>query len=815
MSHSVDPPQDSSDYSSWNDGLPSEQSVSPDPTRPWVSSDPESVGETMSPANRDRSSASLHEESDQSQSEQDISGNGQDGESPSAESVGPIKEQYKPEYWYSLHGHDWQYRLPMTSLGTVIDEQGLARLEALANTADPDSTFDPLNLAEAEYHDIDSLTEAISTTRQVPDPPFPDSVSVHQILLDIDYGTVNEPAAEEGITAAFGYLLREYLLGIARKLPIATQRSSSPAFITEDGNTTDPSSLQDLLRSKIQEENDVFMGGRPHIDVIVGKSSFEIRATGTRIENLAAVWEALAEGFSTPRLIYHHDNLSFGGGAATLMHQAQIMVEALKKRHQVYAGALWHNDLTLRTGLNGATLAPLDISHEAHRVYPAMNRLAAKLHPNSGKVRHAFHATHPSLMGIGFTQVPRPMSLEELLEETSSYVLSHSEAGSLETDDAQALMSTVFPLSVNGAISAELFSRIVAQLLNEKVGEAATLRADRYVYGDDIVIALAATGDWNVKDARSVVRLMFGIDGHDGDPQAHPVYHEEHLPDHHIAEFIDAYTLDGYIERLLFMRRIESESASPERVRGELERAFSQLHIPQALVDSELSALFPPLVEAHLMMFYYGSGSGMDFPPALEVDDLARSFYEDDGEYFLGRYPAQPGRSPFLAPDRLSISERGLSVEWFETRNPTSPLTRRIAFTWGEVRAWINIGEAIALMDHAGRVMFIVPTLFDRVGPLYELLRGWEKKLSADGVIMRRGGERQLRAHVRDAIAQTVAKAHRENKRQEVLAVESNSRSSVTYRPPSQPQTAWSFTQSLAGLAVVIVGSFYLWQWGM
>lgn len=600
--------------------------------------------------------------------------------------------EYQVGYWYNLYGHDWQYAQPL-----------------------------PIPSSEGGQSEGQSL--------------IPES-ALHYVCLCVEYGAIDEPPADEGILATFGYLLRSYLRSTvnAERFP--------------------------------EEAEETVTGEVPQIDVRVGKSLFEIEVSGTEIAQIAYVWEKLAEVFHSPNIIYHADQLVMGGQAAELVRETQVMLTALQKRHEVYTGTLWHNDLFIRTGLNGATLAPLDITHVPHRVHPAITRLAAHLNPSGGKTRHTFQATDPALMGVGFRQPPAPMDIEDFLDNAPE--LAYSQAGSLETDDGQALISTVFPVTPSGFIASDAFGQIVAQLLREVTGDRTELRGEVYLRGDHLVLTLAIAGDWSVEDARAVVATMYGVQSTDSFPakdedEAHslppriPAYSEECLPDHRLAEAIDSYVFSGVPEHILFMRRIENDSPSPELVRDHLKQAFSSAHIPEPLARGELAVLFPPLLPEHLFMGRYGSGQGAAFPPSLEVEDISRSFHAVEGQHFACRIPSKPGEFAFFAPHRLTVSDDFIVQEWYEDTRPQSALCRRIALAWGEVRAWVSIGEAIALVDHAGRALFVIPTLYDRVGELYDALGEFERRVARQGAVVARGGEYELREIVRGVVAQQVA----------------------------------------------------------
>lgn len=619
----------------------------------------------------------------------------------SASDTFPQPPSYEHGAWYSPHGHDWQY-------------------------VDPKEPRDEVSWLLKQSFPREGIGDDLS--------------HVHHLLLDIDYGVIDEPAQESGITAACGFLLRDFLR--SRAAARSGQRQGEEITFS------------------------AFLGGMPVIHVVVGKSQCEFIAIGTDTVRLREVWEDLALAFDTPHVIYRSDDIVVGARAATLMRETQIMSTALMNRHEVYTGALWHNDVALRTGINGAALAPLDIWHLPHRVYPAITRLLGHVHPSGGRVRHAFQTSDATLMGEAFTRPPRPMSEEDFLADTEAPRLAFPQAGYLETDDGQALLSASFPLTSSALIASDILAHIVAQLLHETVGERAQLRAERYVHGDEMVLVLAAGGDWSVEDTRALMLALFGCEGMpEVTPESRmPSYLLEQLPDERIAELLEGYTITGRFERLLYMRRIEREALTPEVIREQLALAFDGIHLPEPVVRGHLVALFPPLVPPRLMMGAYGSGQGVAFPPPLEADDLARSFYEDEGQHFRCRLHLKTDEMPFFAPDRLTISPQGIALEWFNEHRPSDTLRRRVAFEWAEVRAWVTVGEAIALMDHAGRVMFIIPTIFDRVGPLYDALREREHALAAAGVLMLRGGERELRGHVRRVVQAASARQRSELK---------------------------------------------------
>lgn len=603
-----------------------------------------------------------------------------------------------------------------------------------------------------------------------------DDVPVHFLRLFVEYGTLDEAPEDEGVLATFCFLLRQFL------------RVSEPAGV-------------DL------RERD-FVEGMPRIDVTAGMTLLEVELAGTDVARLAAVWELLAQALDDPKCIYRSEEAVMGGASAVAVRDAQIMSTALQRRGDVVTPALWHNDLTLRTGVNGATLAPLDVSHHPHRMYPAISRVAALVNPMGGKTRHSLLASSPELMGVGFTRPPAPMSVEDLLAEPAP--LAFPQAGFLETDDGQALMSAAFPLSPAGIIASVVFGNIVAQLLHEAAGERAELRGELYARGDEVVFSLAAAGDWSVEDGRALLEELVVAPGNV------PVFGEERLPDHRLAGVIDSFKFSVPLQHLLMLRRVEAEIATPELVRSLLERAFGCLHVAEPLVRGRLRDVFEPLVPEHLMLLSYGCGDGRALPPALDVDDLTRSFHEVDGEHFVTRCVVKD-QMPLFVPHRLSISDELIAAEWYEDGRAESPLRRRIALAWDEVAAWETIGEAIALMDIAGRVLFFVPTLFDRVGELYELLKVRERALAVRGVPILSGGERELRAHVRKIVGYCLARERRAAKRRALEHVEGNVN---PYGKAARAQLAEAAAKSkrattvLAVVVAMVVLGLRLWNWG-
>lgn len=610
----------------------------------------------------------------------------------------PTPTSYQRGYWYNLHGYDWYFNEPLRRA----DENGY-------ESRNDDLTDDllPGHIRQAE--------------------------ELHELILEIDYGLLQELPHESGVATTFAYLLQQYLENKAHeraerraeKIPVLRQNTDKTGAVTDE-ITVDTALLYET----------------PVISVLVGKSFFEVAIRALRPTDLSLVWEDLARAFADPRLLYHRNGQGKYGQSVSLMREATLLLDALRNRSEHYAGALWHNDVTLRTGMNGASLAPFDMTHTSRRLIPALDALARELDPRQGQRRCSFRTTDSSLMGIAFQTPPKPRSVEHFFQETDESHLRYNHGGSLETDDTDVLLSVSFPLTLSHTMTASLLAQIIAQIVYETVGERAELRADRYVYGDEFVITFAMGGDWSTEDARAIIDTLMKI----------PSQSEDLLPEVRLLAFMEDFHLDGHFESVLYTRRVEVEGLTVERLRSQLHEAFRRFHLPEPLVRGELLDAYPPLLEPTGLRVTYGSGEGTAFPPFLEVGELERDFLEPDGEHFHSSCHFGEGKYPFLAPHRLTVSDTWIIAEWFTEEVPDSALVRRIALRWKDIRAWFAIGEATALMDEAGRAFFIVPILYDRVGPLYSLLQEHHSRIKAS-VVNATGGETELRQRVRDMVA--------------------------------------------------------------
>lgn len=583
--------------------------------------------------------------------------------------------EYKTGYWYNIHGYDWLYTIPI--------RHGETNTRSLGND-DVDEEELPAHLINSE--------------------------EVHFIVLDIQYGALDELPQDSGLTSTFAYLLNNYLEAQAKKRALAS-------------NARDPEHV-------------------PVITVIVGKSYFEVTALSADFTELTSIWNDLAQVFADPKRLYHVTRGFNATHSMTALKETQVIHDAMRYRARHYAGALWHNDVVIRTGLNGASLMPLDVTHSPRRLVSALDVLAQTLNPVSGKTRVGFRTSHPGLMGAAFTQAPQPRSIDDVLYEDDEKVLNFDGGGTLETDDTDALLSVSFPLSLAHMVTAVLLGQIIAQIVHETVGERAVLQADRYVYGDRFVVCFAMGGDWSTEDGRSIIEALLRV----------PIEGEAILPEHVLAQFIEEFALDGHHETVLYTRRVERDRVTSERVRELLYGAFQRFHVPQPLVGAVVEEVFVPLVEPFGLRVAYGSGDGVAFPPPLEEGDLERDVLEPGGHSFASHALLGAGKYPYLAPHRLSITDEGIIGEWFLDEVVDSALVRRLAVRWRDVRAWLSIGEATALMDMAGRVLFVVPTLYDDVGGLYSLLAACHDRVKSR-VLNVSGGEVDLRYRVREMVA--------------------------------------------------------------
>ena len=602
---------------------------------------------------------------------------------------------YQYGYWYEINGYDWYFTQP-------------ARLG--------DGAVGPIG---NEDLDEDELP-----------PHLRHAEEIHYIILDIQYGLLNEIPQEAGVTSAFAYLLQSYLenRALARTGKLAS--ASHPIEQPESVAKSDEDSAQE---NKAQT---------PSISVVAGKSFLEISARAAAPEELVPIWEDLASVLADPKNLYYFDAPHIAANSINVIREASLLTDALRYRQRHYAGALWHNDVTLRTGMSGAALAPLDTTHSPRRIMPAIDVLVHRLNPAQGKVRHAFRTTHPTLMGAAFTTPPQPWTIEEILADSEERPMAFEHGGTLETDDADALLSVSFPLSLSNMMTAVLLAQIIAQITYETVEERAVLRADRYVYGENFVVTFAMGGDWSVEDGRRIIANLMRVP-HEG---------SEVIPEDTLQRFIEEFRLDGHYESVLYTRRAERENISTELIRARLYEAFTRFHLPEPLVTGELQDKYPLLTPAVGLRVAYGSGQGIAFPLPLEENDLERDFLEPEGEQFLSRCRLGSGTYPYLAPHRLSLSDECIVGEWFVEEEPSSALVRRLAVRWADLRAWYAIGEATALMDAAGRVLFVLPTLYDRVGPLYSTLEKYHDRVKSQ-VINATGGEADLRYRVREMVA--------------------------------------------------------------